>query len=331
MMMSPKRIAATFFCIGCLYPLFISAGNLSLGNFTQIKLEYQYTDYFDYTYPNPILFEYPDHDYRQPAPYIADFPENRALAKITQGLGINDELQIKYQYSDLDETRYQDLFNLKYVHNLSPSADLRLSTQITRGSGGFLSRMIGVGGRIDWAGFVLAEGSYAYYANKLDTAITSGNDAHSIELKLRQALSRSTALQVKYSYFFAAGENADFFSNTLTFWLSQYLPTRTALHLEWREHWNGLRFRSVSPGLEIDQYLSWATILTFRARFYRGLPRDPTQLEIISGNKFESYSLSGILSHHIFAETVVMLKYRYYRSDQDIRMNTFLIGLEHIL
>ena len=307
------------------------AGPLSIGNFTQVKLEYQYTDYLQYTFPNPILFEYPNQQYTQPLPYISDFPENRALIRITQGLGFNDELEIKYQYSDLDETTYQDLFNLKYIRTLSGMADAHVSTQLTRGSGGFLGKMIEAGGKVDWSGFFMLSGSYAYYTNELDTAGTAGNDAHSFELNLRQALTQSTALQVRHNYFFAAGEQADFVSNTLTFWLSQFFPTKTALHLEWREHWDTTDLISHSPAIEIDQYLSWATIIKLRARYYYGQPGDPDAIATIKGDHFESYSISPILSRYLFAETTLFLKYRYYWSDQDIKMNTYLIALEHIL
>jgi hypothetical protein len=83
--------------------------------------------------------------------------------------------------------------------------------------------------------------------------------------------------------------------------------------------------------LEIDQYLNWASTLTLRARYYRGIPEDPMQLAALKGGKFNSWSLSGIISHQLFAETIVMLKYRYYWSDQDIQMNTYLIGLQYLL
>jgi hypothetical protein len=291
-------------------------------------MEYQYTDYLKYNYPNPVLFEYPNQQYTQPLPYIADFPENRALVRVTQGLGINDEIQLKYQYSDLDVENYQELLNLRYQRNLSAAADGHVSTQLTRGAGGFMGTMFETGGKIDWAGFVLLSGSYAYYSNKTDT---SSSDAHSFQLKLRQAITRSTALQVRHDYFFAAGDKADFVSNTITFWLSQFLPTQTALHLEWREHWDSVDLHSSSPSFEIDQYLSWATILKVRGRYYYGKPSDPVALESLKGDSFESYSISGILSHYLFAETQVSLKYRYYWSDQDIEMNTYLIALEHIL
>lgn len=309
----------------------VMSGPLSIGNFTQVKMEYQYTDYFQYTYPNPILFEYPNQQYIQPLPFIADFPENRALIRVTQGLGINDELQVKYQYSDLDQDIFQDLFNIKYQRNLSASADAHISSQITRGSGGFLGKMIEIGGKMDWAGFILASGSYAYYTNEVDSSESKGNDAHSFQLKLRQSLSRSTALQVRHEWFFASGEKADFVSNTLTFWLSQFLPTKTALHLEWREHWDTTDLLSHSPSFEIDQYLSWRTIATARVRYYYGKPANPDVLETIKGDHFESYSFTGILSHYILAETQVSLKYRYYWCDQDIAMNTYLISIEHIL
>ncbi len=329
-MIPVMRLIAVGLCSFCLSSAAL-AGPYSIGNFTQIKLEYQYTDYLEYRYPNPILFEYPGQDYRQPAPYIVDFPENRMLAKVSQGLGINDVLHVKYQYSDLDESKWQQLFNAKYVRNLSASTEAHIAGQITTGSGKFMGKMIEVGGKVDWAGFVLAEATYGYYSNKIDTsgAITSG--AHAAELKLRQALSRSTALQVKYGYYFSGGESADFFSNTVTVWLSQFLPTQTAIHLEWREHWNGMHYRAWSPGLEIDQYLGWATNLTLRTRYYRGIPKDPNQLAQIGGDFFESNSISAVLSHHFYAETVVMLKIRNYASDEGVVMNTYLIGLEHIL
>ncbi|TKJ40766.1 hypothetical protein CEE37_07315 [candidate division LCP-89 bacterium B3_LCP] len=314
-----------------LIPASLFAGPLSIGNFTQVKLEYQYTDYLKYSYPNPILFEYPNQQYTQPLPYIVDFPENRSLARVTQGIGFNDEIQLKYQYSDLSENNFQDLFNLKYQRNVSASADVHISGQFTRGTGNFLGKMVQLGGRYDWAGFVLASASYAYYTNEIDSVGLEKSDAHSFQLKLRQTLSRSTAFQVRHDWFFASGEKADFVSNTLTFWLSQWLPTQTAVHLEWREHWDTAGLTSHSPSLEIAQYLSWATIFKTRARYYYGKPTDEAALETIKGDHFTSFSISGILSHHLFAETIVSVKYRYYWSDQDVEMNTYLLALEHIL
>ena len=297
------------------------AGPLSIGNFTQVKLEYQYTDYLKYTYPNPILFEYPNQQYTQPLPYIADFPENRTLLRIIQGLGFNDEMEFRYQYSDLNENDYQDLFFLKYQRNLTASADVHVSGQLTRGTSEFLGKMIEVGGKYDWAGFFLASGSYAYYTNESDT---SDSDAHSFQLKLRQSLTNTTAFQVRHDWFYTAGEKSDFTNNTLSFWLSQWLPTKTAVHLEYRYHWDTTDLKSYSPGIEIDQYLSWATILKIRGRYYYGKPGDPSALESLMGDHFESYSLSAILSYYLFAETNVSLKYRFYWSDQDIEMNTYL-------
>ncbi len=304
------------------------AGSFSIGNFTQVKMEYQYTDYGEYTYPNPILFEYPEQQYIQPAPYVGDFPENRAMLRITQGLGINDELVVRYQYSDLDDGNQQELFNLKYQRNLAASADAHISSQVTTGIAGFVGKMIEFGGKIDWAGFVLATASYAYYSNESDT---TNSDAHSWQLKLRQALTKTTALQIRHDWFFAGGEKSDFTSNTLIFWLSQWLPTRTAVHLEWREHWDTTGLVSHAPTIELDQYLSWATLVKLRGRYYYGKPSDPTALESIKGDAFNSYSISTIVSHFLFAETNVSLKYRYYWSDQDTQINTYLLAIEHIL
>jgi len=326
--MSLRQIFCIFLTILLIWTANVFAGPLSIGNFTQVKLEYQYTDYFKYTYPNPILFEYPDQQYTQPLPYIADFPENRALLRIIQGLGFNDELEMRYQYSDLNEENHQDLFFLKYQRNLTASADAHVSGQITRGISGFLGKMIEVGGKYDWAGFFLASGSYAYYTNESDT---SDSDAHSFQLKLRQSLTNTTAFQVRHDWFFAKGETSDFTTNTLSFWLSQWLPTKTAVHLEYRYHWDTTDLKSFSPGFEIDQYLSWATILKVRGRYYYGKPGNPEALQSLKGDHFESYAVSAILSYYLFAESNVSLKYRYYWSDQDIEMNTYLLALEHIL
>jgi hypothetical protein len=245
------------------------AGPLSIGNFTQVKMEYQYTDYGEYAYPNPTLFEYPEQQYIQPAPYIANFPENRALIRITQGLGFNDEMKLKYQYSDLDGGNQQELFNIRYQRNLMASADAHASTQLTTGIEGFVGKMFEFGGKYDWAGFFLFSGSYAYYSNESDT---SSSDAHSFQLKLRQALTRSTAFQIRHDWFYAGSEKSKFTSNTLTFWLSQYFPTQTVVHLEFREHWDTAGLTSHAPGIEIDQYLSWASVLKFRGRLQQLFP-----------------------------------------------------------
>ncbi len=325
--MSLRKTHFIIALVASTFALAAYAGPLSIGGFTQVKTEYQYTDYDEYGYPDPLLYEYPE-EYFQPLPYVADFPENRGLIRLTKGLGINDEMEVKYQYSDLDEGNQQELFNLKYSRNLSGSADAHLSSQLTTGAAGFLGKMFEAGGKYDWAGFVLASASYAYYSNETDTSL---NDSHSWQLKLRQTLTKTTAFQVRHDWFFASGENADFTSNTLTFWLSQWFPTRTALHLEWREHWDTMGLVSHAPTIEIDQYLSWATLVKVRGRYYYGKPSDPIALESIKGDSFNSYSISGIISHYLFAETNVSLKYRYYTSDQDISMNTYLLAIEHIL
>jgi len=319
------------FLLLLLLPLTTFAGPWSLGTFTQVKMEYQYTDYNEYKYPDPILYEYNQHAYTQPNPFIAQFPENRGLVRVTQGLGINDEIQVKYQYSDLDkiENSWEQLFHLRYNRNLTESADVHIATQFTRGSSNLEGEMVEIGGKYDWAGFIMLSGYYAYYSTKTDS---NSNDSHSWQLKLRQALTKRTAIQVRHDWFFASGEKSDFISNSLTFWLSQWLPTRTAVHLEWREHWDSTGLNSHSPGIEIDQYIGWRTTFKMRGRYYLGKPEDPVALDTINGDEFTNWAFSGMLSHYIFPETKVLLKYRHYWSDdQDISMNTYLIALEHIL
>jgi len=117
----------------------------SIGNFTQISWN-PILDYLDYEYPNPIFFEYPGQDYRQPAPYIVDFPENRGAGQVSRAWASMTFCMSSTSIRSGRE-QWQQLFNAKYVRNLSASTEAHIAAQITRGSGKFLDRMIEVGGR----------------------------------------------------------------------------------------------------------------------------------------------------------------------------------------
>lgn len=315
---------------------------LGAGYQTVIKTEYQYSDYFKYTYPNPILFEYPDVPYSQPTPYIFSFPEHRFLTKITQYLGFDTNLGLRYQFSQLDKTNQQQIYYSRLTHELSDLYSIMGTYQFmefknsAESNKNYSGHMFEVGGKFNFAGAVYIEPSYGYYTSSYVSPDAKKGGAHSILLLVRQALSSTTALQAKYNYFYVdyttrQDKRQLFYANTLTLWLSHYLRTRTAVHLSARFYWNYEKTESFSPEIDVIQYLSWNTILQFSYRYYYNEPKAEAFLERIAGDSFSNHAYSAILDYSFSANTKILLKYRFYISDQKIEMNTYMIGMEHIL
>jgi len=314
---------------------------LGIGYQTVIKTEYQYSDYFKYSYPDPILYEYPDVLYTQPLPYISAFPEHRFLTRITQYLGFKTSLWFRYQRSHLDKNIHQNIYNARFNYEINDQYSVMATYQFMEfkdkreAGNNYSGHMFEVGGKFNFAGAVQIESSYGYYTSSYVTSDTEQGGAHSIMLKLRQALRSTTALQVKYNYFvinYSSLEEKEerFHSNTLTVWLSQYLPIETALHLSNRFYWNSSKTNSFSPSCEVIQYLNWKTILHLDYRYYHNKPQEEVFLQRIKGDTFSTHSWSVILEYSFTVNTKIWLKYRYYTSDQDVSMNTYLIALEQI-
>lgn len=308
---------------------------------TVIKTEYQYSDYNKYTYPDPILFEYPDVPYFQPLPYISAFPEHRFLTKITQYFGFSTSLGFRYQRSSLDQYNRQGIYNFRLTHELSDQYSIMGTYQYmdlkseSQDGDSYSGHMFEIGGKFNFAGAVLVEPGYGFYTSGYVAAGTDQGGAHSLTLNLRQALTRTTALQAKYNYFYIDYSTLDlskeiFFANTLTVWLSQYLPTETAIHLSNRFYWNSSETRSFSPSIEFIQYLNWKTIVHVDYRYYRNEPQEQDFLQRIKGDHFSTHSCSAILEYSFTVNTKIWLKYRYYTSDQNISMNTYLFAIEQV-
>lgn len=315
---------------------------LGSGYQTVIKTEYQYSDYFQYTYPDPILFEYPDHLYYQPAPFIASFPEHRFLTRVTQYLGFNTSLGLRYQWSQLDKTNRQNFYNFRLDHELNDQFSVMGSYQFMSLNNqhddtlDHAGHTLEIGGKFNFAGALHIEPSIGYYTSGYFSPIATEGGGYTATLNLRQALSRTTALQLKYYYLkvnfsTTAGKAEKFDAHTLTIWLSQYWPTQTALHLSARFYWNTEHTQSFAPGLEAIQYLSWKTILHLSYRYYQNRPQTVALLQRIKGDTFSTQAISAILEHSLNANTKIQLKYRFYFSDQQVQMNTYLIGFEQIL
>jgi hypothetical protein len=309
---------------------------------TVIKSEYQYSDYLKYTYPDPILYEYPDVPYSQPLPYIFSFPEHRFLTKITQYFGFDTNLGLRYQFSQLDKSNQQYIYYSRLTHELSDLYSIMGTYQFMelKNTGNsdknYSGHMFEVGGKFNFAGAIHIEPSYGYYTSSYVSPEAKKGGAHSFQLLLRQAFSSTTALQVKYNYFYVdyttkLNKRQLFCANTLTFWFSQYLPTETAIHLSTRLYWNYEKTKSFSPSIDVIQYLNWKTVLQFSYRFYYNKPKSEAFLERIAGDSFSNHAYSAILDYSFSANTKILLKYRFYSSDQNIKMSTYVIGLEQIL
>jgi len=314
---------------------------LGPGYQTVIKLEYQYTDYFNYTYPDPILYEYPDMIYLQPQPYIASFPEHRFLTKISQYFGFFTNLGLRYQKSILDKNIKQNIYYAALTHELSDlysvSAayqymDLKNQQSDSLSYGG---HMLEIGGKFNFAGAIFIEPGYAYYTSSYFSPEAASGGGHNISLRLRQALSPAMALQVKYDYLAVdftgtRGDENYYHANTLTLWISQWLPTQTAVHMLGRYYWDSYKTYSISPGLEVIQYVKWNIILHLSYRFYHNKPQVESTLQRLKGDSFTTNAASVILDYRFTANTTIGLKYRFYTSNQDIDMNTYLISLEQV-
>ena len=314
---------------------------LGSGYQTVIKTEYQYSDYFKYTYPDPVLFEYPDQLYYQPAPFIASFPEHRFLTRITQYFGFKTSLGLRYQWSQLDNNNSQSFYNFRLDHELNDQFSIMGSYQFmnlnnTSDPLDYSGHTFEVGGKFNFAGAVHIEPGFGYYTSGYFSPNAKRGGGYTAMLNLRQALSRTTALQVKYYYLkidytTELEQNEKFDSNTLTIWLSQYLPTETALHLSGRFYWNSQQTQSFSPGIEAIQYIDWKTILHLSYRYYKNRPKAESFLQRINDDTFSTHAISAILEYSLSANRKMQFKYRFYTSDQNVQMNTYLIAFEQIL
>lgn len=296
----------------------------------KLKFEIQYADYGEYEYPEPVLFQYGVQDYRQNQPYIANFPEKRGLLKFTRMVGPSAALSLKYQMSDLREDVDQHLGELKWTHTMRQGITGLAGIQFIRDTRGFNMIQPGIGVRWDISPLSIFQGDVQYYTRGSEAAPIGGAmNSWNIRLKFRQVLTVSTALFAEYMLYRAEGEQLSFTSHIGSIWLSQFLPTQTAVHLNLRLYTNSMGIESLAPSIEIAQYLNWATVL--RAKYRRYANRSDnvhlgeTDVIIPDGLKSDSFSLQ--LNREINPDILVYIKYRYYKSNQQIQMNTYLTGL----
>lgn len=149
-----------------------------------------------------------------------------------------------------------------------------------------------------------------------------------LRLKARQVLTLSTALQTEYTFYSANGEAVSFSSHSIALWLSQFLPTETALHLSLRYYTNSAGIRSLAPSLEVAQYLDWATVLWLKYRYYRNESENVSlgEQSIIVPDGLRSSSVSAQVNRELGQDLLFYAKYRYYESNLAVQMNTYMVG-----
>ena len=295
----------------------------------KIKVEIQYADYWEYEYPEPIIFRYGVQDYSQTLPYLVNFPEKRGLIKFTRLLGSRMALSAKYQYSDLRTDVDQHLGEAKVTTMFGESLVGLIGFQIINDTRGYNAFQPGIGFRWDVGPLTTLQADAQYYYRGKDAEPVGGElGSLNLRFKIRQVLTLSTAMFVEYMYFGASGESIEFTSHSASIWLSQFLPTQTALHLNLRLYDNSIGVQSMAPSVEIAQYINWATVLRLKYRYYTNRSENVSlgEEEIIIPDNLKSHAASIQLNREISPDLLAYCKYRYYKSNLGIEMNTYMLG-----
>lgn len=297
----------------------------------KFKGELQYSDYGEYEYPEPILFNYgTGQDYVQNYPYIVNFPEKRGLLKFTHTAGSSAAWSFKYQYSGLREDAHQHLGEVKWTKSFSPKVTHLVNMQVSYDTRGFLAYQPGFGGRWDVGPLTLLQADAQYYWRGEDASAVGGRlGSLNLRFKFRQVLTLSTAFFIEYDFYAVNGKNElDFTSHSISVWLSQFLPTQTALHALFRFYDNTLGIRSYSPSLEIAQYLAWNTVLRIKYRYYWNESGNVSFGEegVIVPDGLQSQTAGIQLNRQMNPDVELYGKYRFYKSNLGIQMNTYLVG-----
>jgi hypothetical protein len=296
---------------------------------SKLKLELQYSDYSQYEYPEPILFNYGVSPYTQNEPYIVNFPEWRALVKYTRLVGSRTALSLKYQFSDIKTGIAGHYLEGKVTRNLSEPVIGLISGAYLYDSRGFGAFQGGAGVSWEISPITLTQVDAQYY-HRGPSAAALGGEMGSLNLrvKFRQVLTLSTAFLTEYSYYNAKGDAISFRSHNLSLWLSQYLPTQTAVHFNIRLYTNTAGIKSFCPSVEVGQYLNWATVLLLKFRYYQNESDNVSLGEegVIIPDGLISRTISAQVNREMNARLLMYLKYRYYTSNMGVRMHTYMLG-----
>lgn len=311
-------------------PLFSQGYDDTFEMRNKLKVELQYSDYGEYEYPEPIVFQYGIQAYTQNQPYLANFPEKRGLVKFTRMVNENTAMSVKYQFSDIREDINQTLVEGKITHGFGSSLVGLIGGQVITDTRGFNSYQPGIGIRWNMDALTIIQADAQYFFRGRDAEPVGGKmGSLNLRIKIRRVLTLSTALFLEYLYYDADGDQVTFDSHTASVWLSQFLPTQTALHLNLRYYDNSLGITSWAPSLEIAQYLNWATVLRVKYRYYWNESENISlgEKDVIIPDGLESHTASIQINREISDDLLAYIKYRYYKSNYHTQMNTYLVGL----
>lgn len=296
---------------------------------TRVKMEYQYSDYTSYRYPQPLIPVYPDTLYQTQDPHIADFPETRTLVRITQTVDPVTALQVRYQYSDLTEDKNQRLFYARLARDVTDMNAVYGAYQFLEQPGNYKGHMMQVGLRHDRSGWIIAETAFSYLRNVYD----DGNEilTYAPMVLLRYSVDRYTAVMGRVEYFWSGGDNDDSQSFIYSLNLSRFFPTQTAVHIGLRYYDNDIGVQSYAPAIEIAQYVLWNLTLRASYRYYENSIGNEEIAATVEESSIRSHSGRVIVEWEAIADLKFHLKLRRYTNNQHIGMNTYLLGFEVML
>jgi hypothetical protein len=296
---------------------------------SKLKVEFQYSDYGEYEYPEPILFSYGRSPYVQNDPYLVNFPEKRFLLKFTHLVGPESQLGIRFQSSDIKQDCNQYFLEGKLTQNLSETTVGFVSGMLLYDTRDYSSYQGGVGLMWEPTPLTTLQGDVQYYYRGPEAKAVGGKmGTLNLRAKLRQVLTLSTAVQGEYTYYSANGDAASFTSHTAVLWLSQFLPTQTAVHGLLRYYTCTMGIRSFSPSVEIAQMIGWSTVLWLKFRYYTNESDNVSFGEqgVIIPDGLVSRTYTIQLNQEITTNVLVYGKYRYYNSSLSVSMNTYMLG-----
>jgi hypothetical protein len=297
---------------------------------SKLKVELQYADYSEYEYPEPILFSYGKSPYTQNDPYIVNFPERRYLLKFTHLLQPESQLGIRFQYSDIKQDCKQYFLEGKITRTTGETTTGFLSAMVLYDTRKYSSIQGGIGMMWEPTPLTSLQGDVQYYYRGAAAVALGGKmGSLNVRTKLRQVLTLSTAIQGEYTYYNADGDAVSFTSHTMAVWLSQFLPTQTAVHTLLRYYTNSLGIRSFSPSVEVAQVISWSTVLWLKFRYYTNESDNVSFGEegVVVPDGLISRSYTIQLNQEVTSDMLVYGKFRYYNSSLSVAMNTYMLGV----
>jgi len=299
---------------------------------TRIKIEYQYSDYDKFEYPL-VESDDPLRGYEYLNPYLFDFPEHRFLSRIMQAIGPHNVMELRHEYSDLNLEKSSQRYFLRYDKILNQTTTLFASGQYlninnnspdsSSNSGGYA---FGVGLKYDRSGWIKGETSISY--DQLRTPEDMIIRTISPMLNVRYAIDGKTAIGLRWEGYKSESDSGNYPANATTLTISRYLPTNTGLHIYVRFYNNSYGIRSFSPAIELAQYISWNLLFRCNYRFYNNKYKKDIAPQFIEDGTITASSIRFSADWQARPDLKVVARLRRYLSDQDIRMNTYLLGFE---